>query len=120
MLSFPVAFASGDSAPCLLPMTAFAMTADWWLGAALGAGLGILYGCASYALTRYAACHGRRRFMVLFFGGMIARMAVALVLVALVLVFLSVPVAAFIGSLLIMLLIGFAVDVAVIHRSDGV
>lgn len=97
-------------------MTAFAMATDWWLGAALGAGLGILYGFASYAVARYAARFKRRRFLVLFFGGMVARLAVALVLVALVLVFLPVPAAPFIGSLLIVFLIGLFVDVAVIHR----
>lgn len=92
------------------------MAPYWWLGLVLGGGVGIAYTLAGYVVTRYAARQGRRRFMTLFFGGMVVRMAVALALVALVFAFALVPVLPFMGALLVTFAAGLVIDVLRIHH----
>ncbi len=92
------------------------MAPNWWLGLVLGAGVGLAYALGGYVTTRYAARHGGRRFMALFFGGMIVRLAIALALVTLVLALTLVPALPFAGALLVTFVAGLAIDVIRIHR----
>lgn len=89
---------------------------DLVLSAGLGASIGLLYGAASLATIRLAARRGDRQFMLLFLGGMIARLAVAVVLVMLVVAIFEVHVPAFIGTLFFVFLLGLSVEVWLVHR----
>jgi hypothetical protein len=95
------------------------MAAELWLSIGLGAGIGLLYTAASMVLHRQAARLDDRRFLLVFLGGLIARMAAALILVVLVLAFVSVRELAFIGSFLIVFMMGLAAEVLRIHRGRG-
>ena len=91
------------------------MAADgWWLGIALGAGIGLAYSLARHVTARFAA--RRRRFMLFFMGGLMGRLGGALVLAALVLLLAPVPTLPFVGALLVTFLAGLAADVLSIHR----
>ncbi len=90
-----------------------------WLELGLGGGLGVLYGLAGYLTARYAACWRRKAFMLIFFGGMAARMMLALAAIAAILVLAPVQPLPFIGAFGVAFLIGLAVEVALIHRRAG-
>lgn len=89
----------------------------WWFGVGLGAGLGLLYSVASWVTARFAARRqSREQFMALFVGGMLVRMALALVVIALILLFARVPAGAFVGGFLVVLVAGMALEVAAAHQ----
>lgn len=89
---------------------------DVWMSVGWGAGIGLLYAVASLATARLAARFGDRQFMLIFMGGMMARLAVAVVLVMLVLVLVDVHRLAFISTLLFVFLVGLAIEIWVVHR----
>lgn len=86
------------------------------LSIGLGASIGILYGVASLVTSRVAVRYGDQQFMLIFLGGMLARLAVAAALVLLVLVLFDVHAPAFIGTLLVVFLLGLIAEVWIIHR----
>lgn len=93
------------------------MDGTFWLSVALGVGIGLLYGIASLATLWLAARFDRAQlFMLVFFGGMMVRLAVALALVGLVLTFLAVQALAFVGSFLVVFLIGLVIEISRLHR----
>lgn len=95
------------------------MPADWWLSLGLGAGLGMAYGLSSYVTAWFAARQPGRRFLVLLLGGMLARMAVALALLALALAFVPMHRGVLAGSFLLIFSAGLVAEVALIHRNGG-
>lgn len=92
------------------------MEAPVWLSLVLGTGIGLLYGLAVYATHRIMHNVSTTAFMGLMVGGMLARMVVLLVLVALVLWLVPVHVLAFAGSLVTMLIVGLGVDVWLLYK----
>ena len=92
------------------------MSAEVWLSAGAGGGLGLLYVLASWLTARFAAGQPSQQFMLLFFGGMIARMALALALMALALLLAPVHPGALVVAFLIVFLMGLAAEVFFIHR----
>lgn len=91
------------------------------MSVALGGGIGLLYGVASWLTARLAMRYGRgrsgsSRFMALFVAGMLVRMALALVLVVLMLLWVEVQVFAFVGTLLLVFLLGLGIEVWVVHH----
>ena len=89
---------------------------DVMLSVGLGGGLGVLYVAASLATARMAGRYRDGRFMLLFLGGMIARLGVAVVVVLVVLIRVAVHRPAFIGTLLVVFLLGLVVEVWIFHR----
>ncbi len=92
------------------------LTPVWWLSIGLGVGIGALYSLSSVVASRYALRQPQRRFMLVVVGGMMARIAVTLVLVGLTLVLLPVEQVAFIGSFFGVFVIGLVVEVVSVHR----
>ena len=99
-----------------LPSLLSAFTAAWWWSAGLGAGIGLLYSAASLVATWFALRQDQRLFMVIVLGGVIVRMATALVIVVLILWLLPVEQVAFIGSFLGVFILGMIVEVWRLHR----
>ncbi len=89
---------------------------DVLLSVGLGASIGLLYGAASLVTARLALRQPGQRFMLVFLGGMMARLGLAIVLVLLVLLLFEVQVRAFIGTLLVVFLLGLAAEVWFVHR----
>ena len=88
-----------------------ALLSAFWLSVALGLGLGALYVGTSFLANRYAVRQEQRRFMVIVLGGMLVRILVALVLVALALLLLPVKPGPFIGCFFIVFVIGLVGEV---------
>jgi len=87
------------------------------LSVALGVGIGLSYVLASLVSLRLAARFDRApAFMLVFFGGMLVRLVLALVLVGLVLALLAVQAGVFVGSFLVVFLIGLIVEISRLHR----
>ena len=86
--------------------------------AGLGAAIGAAYAAGSLATARWALRHEGQRFLLVFFGGLLARLALALVLVILVLALLDVHVPVFIGTLFFIFLLGLTAEVWTIHRRE--
>ena len=87
-----------------------------WLSALLGAGLGGSYGAAAYTMSRFALRHRRQRFMALFVGGMLLRMAGMLAAVGLTLAFVSVQPVPFALTLVVFIIAGLAFEVHALHQ----
>lgn len=86
------------------------------MSALLGALLGGCYGLAAYAMNHFALRHERQRFMALFVGGLLLRMAGMLAAVGLTLVLVTVQPAPFVLALVLFLIAGLAAEVYVLHR----
>ena len=92
------------------------MSVEVLLSIGAGGSLGLLYVFASWLTVRLAAGRPNQQFLLLFFGGMIARMGLALVLVTLALLLAPVRQGVFIAAFLIVFLMGLAAEVFFIHR----
>lgn len=93
------------------------MPSKWWLDVGLGVGLGALYIAALLLTTRYAVRRkSSRRFMLIFIGGMAARAALALITIVLILLLVPVDAPRFVGSFLVVFLVGLALEVRMVHR----
>ena len=101
---------------CLTLLLLHALTAAWW-SAGLGIGIGLLYSLASLVTSRLALRREQGLFMVIVFGGMLARMLAALVAVVLILWLIPVEQVIFIGSFLGVFVIGIGADVWRLHRA---
>jgi len=88
----------------------------WWWSAGLGVGLGLLYIMISLLANRLAMRKGRRTFMMIVVGGMVARLFTVLIAVILILLFLPVEQTIFIGSFFGVFVIGMIVEVLHLRR----
>ena len=95
------------------------MTEVSWVSIGLGAGVGLLYSLASILMHRWALRLSDRQFLSVFVGGLIARMAMALLLVVLVLRFVAVQELLFIGTFLLVFLAGLSAEVVRMHQQQG-
>lgn len=87
-----------------------------WLSLGLGGGIGVFYIASSLLITRLAARFETRRFMLIVVSGVMARLAVALIAVVLVLQLLPVKELPFIGAFLATFTLGLAAEVGWVHR----
>lgn len=76
----------------------------------------MLYIVASLVTSRLAGRFGNSRFLAIVMGGLLARMAVALVAVALVLVWLPVDALPFVGAFFAVFTVGLVGEVLLMHR----
>ncbi len=95
------------------------MVDDLWLSLGLGGGIGLMYGVASRLTHRYAMHQSDRRFFGIFLGGMGIRLGVALALVFGILATVPVQGPVFIGSFLLIFVIGLVVELAGFYRGHG-
>ena len=93
------------------------MTSAAWLGVVLGGGLGLLYGLASCLAWRWAQ-HQQvvRRFLLVYFGTMGARLLIGLTLVTLIVVLFPVDEFAFVGTFFAVFVAGLILEVVQLHR----
>jgi len=92
------------------------------LGLGIGVGLAVFYAAASLLTHRAALQKGdKNQFLAIAFGGLLARMAFALLMVTVTLVFVPVHRTAFIGSFFGVFIITLIIEVLHLHRqtSDG-
>ncbi len=107
--------------PGALPVTRFfplAMTPDILLGLTLGGGIGLANAAASYGLYRIARDRSDQVFYSVVLLGLVGRLGVALVLVALVLLLAPVHTYAFVGALLVSVALGLVVETTLIYRGQ--
>ena len=82
-------------------------------------GVGVLYLTALLVTTlRAVRYRSTRRFMKLFAGGMIVRIALAMAVMVLVITLTAVNVPVFIGAFLVVFVGGLTAEIALIHRGD--
>jgi len=91
------------------------MTTDLWLSVGLGAGIGMMYDIVSFVTARWALRYSGKRFLIIFFGGMLARLGAAVVVVTLALLLLPVTVFAFVIAFLIVYVVWLVIEVWLIH-----
>ncbi|PEN13559.1 hypothetical protein CRI94_09620 [Longibacter salinarum] len=90
------------------------------IGLAIGVGLALLYAIASLITHRVALQSGsRNQFLAIAFGGLLARMAFALLLVTVTLVFVPVDETAFIGSFFGVFVVTLIMEVLHLHRQTS-
>ncbi len=90
--------------------------APFWTSVLLGVALGAANATASLLLVRAARGRSQQAFLTLLFGGMVARMARLLEIIAAVLVWAPVQESAFIGALAITVAAGVALEVFLLTR----
>lgn len=94
------------------------MMDSWWLGVAVGVGLGLAYGVVSVLVNRWALGLPRTQtFVWVSVGGIIVRLAVALMVVMWVVGFTPIRVTAFIGAFFMVFVLGLALEIAILHRA---
>ena len=91
------------------------MTAEWWLGVGCGAGLGVLYGLLSLATTRFARHYRDKTFVLVFFGGMIARLGLTLLTVLLILLYVQIEALVFVGSFFLVFILVLSLEIWMMH-----
>jgi len=90
------------------------------LGITIGTGLALLYGVSSLVAHRFALrANDRNQFLGIVFGGLLTRMALALLSVMLVISYVSVSVTAFIGSFFGVFVVSLIIEVLYLHRQTG-
>ncbi len=95
------------------------MTPDVLLGLTLGGAIGIGNAAVSYGLYRFARGRSDKTFYAVVLLGLLGRLGIALVLVALVVVFVPVHFFAFTGALLGSVVVGLATETLLIHRGQA-
>ncbi|MFT5144843.1 MAG: hypothetical protein ACI80V_002575 [Rhodothermales bacterium] len=88
------------------------------LGLTLGIGFGVIYGGVSFFTYRVALRRSYQTFMVVAFGGMVARLFIALTAITLVIVFVAVDLAAFVSSFFAVFAIALTIEVVMLHRQQ--
>ena len=97
------------------------MLTEWWTSIGAGIGVGVLYLTALLVTTLRAVRHrNSRRFMTLFAGGMVVRIALAMATIVLVITLAAVSVPVFIGAFLVVFVGGLAVEIVLIHRGGWI
>ena len=84
--------------------------------AGLGIAVGLFYGASSILVAAIALRHETRTFMALYFGGMFVRMALALVAVALIVLWFAVELPLFVASLMGTLLVSIILEIVWLTR----
>ena len=92
------------------------MIAPFWTSVLLGVALGAANAAASLLLVRAARGRSQQAFLTIVFGGMAARMAGLLAVIAAVLVYVPVDRPAFIGALAFAVATGLALEVFLLTR----
>lgn len=95
------------------------MAPDVLLGLTLGGAIGGLNAAASYGFYRLVRERSDVAFYAVTLLGLVGRMGVALVLVALVLVLAPVHFPAFIGALLVSVVVGLVTETLLIYREPA-
>jgi hypothetical protein len=96
------------------------MTLTWWLS--IGAGIGVMSGHALLRVLthRLALSRSTRKgFLLLELGGLGARMALVFGAVALILLYAPVHAAAFVGTVLVLLVLSMILEARLIFRRMG-
>lgn len=88
------------------------------LSLGLGIGFGLVYGALSYLTYRMALGRPQQVFMAVAFGGMVGRLFVATIAIALVLAFTSVMPSVFIASFFAIFAIALVLEITVLHRQQ--
>ncbi len=94
------------------------MTPDVLLGLTLGGGIGLLNATASYGLYRLVRGRSDKTFYAVVLLGLLGRLGIALLLVALVLMLVPVHFFAFTGALLVSVVVGLVTETLLIHRGQ--
>lgn len=94
------------------------MTLHVLLSLALGGGIGLANAAASYGLYRLVRTRSDKTFYSVVLLGMLGRLGVALLLVALIVVLVPVHFFAFIGALLVSVVAGLVAETVLIHRAQ--
>ena len=87
-----------------------------WTSALLGVALGAANAAAAYALYRAGLGRSQKAFLQIVFGGMVARLLVVTVVIALVLLLLPVHHLAFAAGFLSAFAVGTAAEVLILQR----
>jgi hypothetical protein len=91
-----------------------------WVGLGLGIGLAVIYAAASLFTHRLALRQSNQnQFLAIAFGGLLARMAFALLMVTVTLIFIPVHRTAFIGSFFGVFTITLIIEVLDLHRQTN-
>lgn len=91
-----------------------------WVGLGLGVGLAVFYASASLFTHRLALRQSNRnQFLAIAFGGLMARMAFALLTVTITLIFIPIHRTAFIGSFFGVFTITLIIEVLDLHRQTS-
>ncbi|GIV60824.1 MAG: hypothetical protein KatS3mg043_1913 [Rhodothermaceae bacterium] len=93
------------------------MAAELWLSIGLGAGIGLLYGGASYLTYRRALSAPKHRFLLLVWGGLVVRLFAALSAITLIVILAPVRVPAFVGAFFGVFVVVLVVEIYVLHRT---
>ncbi len=81
------------------------------LSAGLGVAVGCVYGASSFLVAAIALQRDTNTFMVLYFGGMFARMLLALAAVAVIVIWFAIDVPIFVASLLGALIVSLVLEI---------
>ena len=93
------------------------MMPETWLSLLLGLGVGSLYGLAFFLTASFANRFADNRFLLIVFGGMLARMAVMLLSVSAIVMFVSaIDVFVFVIALVVALLLSLCIEGWVFYR----
>ena len=87
-----------------------------WYSLVLGACVGLAYVGLAYLILRFALRFTDARFMAIFFGGLLARLVLLLIVVGLMLAFTAVRPLPFAIVLIGMLIAGLGVEIAYVLR----
>ncbi|MDE2995385.1 MAG: hypothetical protein OXT73_01395 [Bacteroidota bacterium] len=83
-----------------------------------GAVLALVYSFSALLLGKVALRASRRTFMMIVMGGMIGRMFVTLIVLALVIVFAPIHTMAFLTGFFVVFVIGLTYEVLTLHRQQ--
>ena len=95
------------------------LSPDTWLSLILGLGVGGLYGIAFLLTSKFAYRFNDNRFLIIIFGGMLARMALLLLVVTGIVLFVDAVKAnvfAFASALTGSLLLSLCLEVWILYR----
>ncbi len=82
----------------------------------LGLGVGGLYGLAFLFTSMLASRFSDNRFLLIVFGGMLARMAILLLAISIVVLFIPVKIFVFVVALVTTVLISMSLEVWIMYR----
>lgn len=94
------------------------MSEGIFFSAFAGAVLALAYSASALMLGRVALRASRRTFMMIVMGGMIGRMFVALIVVALVIIFVPLHKTSFLTGFFFVFVIGLTYEVLTLHRQQ--
>jgi hypothetical protein len=92
------------------------MTPETWLSLLLGIGVGGLYGLAFFFTSSFANRFSDNRFLLIVFGGMLARMAILLLAVSAIVLFVPIDVFVFVVALVAAVLLSLSLEVWIMYR----